>query len=69
VLVFQVIQAAKDAELRAVFAETRTSNVPAGKLLQKLSFEVAGIDTHRHSNHDMVKEVATVFWYAPVHGG
>ena len=64
VLMFQIIQAARDAELRAVSAETRTSNVPASKLLQKLSFEIAGIDTHRHSNHDMVKESATLFWYA-----
>jgi len=64
VLAYQVIQCARENGLRAVCAETRTSNVPANKLLQKLSFEIAGIDTHRHSNHDMVKEAATIFWYA-----
>ena len=26
--------------------------------------EMTGVDTHRHSNHDMVKESATIFWYA-----
>jgi ribosomal protein S18 acetylase RimI-like enzyme len=64
VLAYQVMQHAKDQELRAVSVETRTSNLPANKLMQKLAFEIAGIDTHRHSNHDMVKEAATVFWYA-----
>jgi ribosomal protein S18 acetylase RimI-like enzyme len=64
VLAYQVIQHAREIGLRAVCAETRTSNLPANKLLQKLSFEIAGIDTHRHSNHDMVKESATIFWYA-----
>jgi hypothetical protein len=33
-------------------------------MLHKLAFEIAGVDTHRHSNHDMVKEAATIFWYA-----
>jgi ribosomal protein S18 acetylase RimI-like enzyme len=64
VMIYQIIQAAKDQSLRAVSAETRTSNLPANMLLQKLAFEMAGVDTHRHSNHDMVKESATIFWYA-----
>jgi ribosomal protein S18 acetylase RimI-like enzyme len=64
VLVYQIIQYAREHELRAVSAETRTNNLPANRLLQKLAFEIAGIDTHRHSNHDMVKESATLFWYA-----
>jgi ribosomal protein S18 acetylase RimI-like enzyme len=64
VLLYQVIQHARDQGLRAVSVETRTNNLPANNLLQKLSFEIAGIDTHRHSNHDMVKEAATIFWYA-----
>jgi ribosomal protein S18 acetylase RimI-like enzyme len=64
VLVYQVIQQAKDMGLRAVCAETRTNNLPANRMLQKLSFEIAGVDTHRHTNHDMVKESATIFWYA-----
>lgn len=64
VLVYQIIQHAREKALRAVSAETRTCNLPANQLLQKLSFEIAGIDTHRYSNHDMVKESATIFWYA-----
>lgn len=64
VLMYQIVQAARDRELRAVSAETRTNNVPASKMLQKLAFEITGIDTHRHTNHDMVKESATLFWYA-----
>jgi ribosomal protein S18 acetylase RimI-like enzyme len=64
VLVYQVIQQAKDLGLRAVCAEARTSNLPANRMLQKLSFEITGVDTHRHTNHDLVKESATIFWYA-----
>jgi ribosomal protein S18 acetylase RimI-like enzyme len=64
VLVYQIIQQARDAELRAVSAQSRTNNLPAAKLLQKLAFQLTGIDTHRQSNHDLVKESATLFWYA-----
>jgi ribosomal protein S18 acetylase RimI-like enzyme len=64
VMVYQLIQHARNSELRAVYAESQTNNQPANQLLQKLSFEMAGIDTHRHSNHDMVKESATILWYA-----
>jgi ribosomal protein S18 acetylase RimI-like enzyme len=64
VLGYQVVSHARELGLRAVSAETRASNLPANKLMQKLAFEIAGIDTHRHSNHDMVKEAATIFWYA-----
>jgi ribosomal protein S18 acetylase RimI-like enzyme len=64
VMIYQIIQQARDRELRAVSTETRTNNVPAARMLQKLGFEMAGIDTHRHSNHDLVKESASIFWYA-----
>jgi RimJ/RimL family protein N-acetyltransferase len=63
-LVYQLIQAARDTELRAVAAETRANNFPANQLLAKLGFELAGLDTQRHSNHDLVKESVTLFWYA-----
>jgi ribosomal protein S18 acetylase RimI-like enzyme len=67
VMMYQhVIQHAKDRELRAVYAESQTNNHPANQLLQKLGFELAGIDTHRRSNHDLVKETATILWYAPL---
>ncbi len=64
VLVYQLIQIARERSLRAVSVETRTSNVPANRFLQKLAFEIAGLDTHRYSNHDLVKEAASLFWYA-----
>lgn len=63
-LLFQAINHARDLELRAVTAETRTDNVPAARLLSKCGFEMAGVDTQRHSNHDLVKEVASLIWYA-----
>jgi ribosomal protein S18 acetylase RimI-like enzyme len=64
VLVYQIIQQARQRGLRAVSAQTRTNNLPAARMFQKLAFELAGLDTHRHSNHDLVKESATLFWYA-----
>ena len=63
-LIFQAIQFARDNELRAVMMETKTNNLPAARLLQKYSFEIAGLDTQHQSNHDLVKESVTLFWYA-----
>ena len=62
-MLFQVIAEARRLELRAVAAETRSDNVPANRLFAKLGMELAGLDTHRNSNHDLVKESATLFWY------
>ena len=63
-MVYQVIQRTRELELRAISAEARTNNFPANQFLQKLGFDLSGVDTRRHSNHDMVKESATLFWYA-----
>jgi ribosomal protein S18 acetylase RimI-like enzyme len=63
-MIFQMIQLARDGELRAVSIETLTNNLPASSLLVKSGFELSGVDTRRRSNHDMVKEAATLFWYA-----
>ena len=63
-LVFQMIQQARDAALRAVSMETLTNNLPASALLDKCGFALSGIDIRRRSNHDIVKESATLFWYA-----
>ena len=63
-MVFQVVAAARDLQLRAVMARTRTNNFPANQFLLKSAFDLAGIDTRRNSNHDVVKEVATLIWYA-----
>jgi RimJ/RimL family protein N-acetyltransferase len=63
-MIFQLIAAARELGLRAVSAETATNNLPAGQLLVKCGFDLAGVDTKRHSNHDVVKELATLIWYA-----
>lgn len=63
-MIYQAIARAREMELRAVQAETRTNNHPAGELLLKCAFELAGVDTRRLSNHDIVKEAATLIWYA-----
>lgn len=63
-MLYGVIATAREMELRAVSAETRTNNVPAGLLLVKCGFELSGVDTRRDSNHDVVKEAATLFWYS-----
>jgi GNAT superfamily N-acetyltransferase len=63
-LVYQLIQTARDAGLRAVAAETRANHFPANQLMVKLGFELTGLDTQRMSNHDLVKESVTLFWYA-----
>ncbi|HEV8604459.1 MAG TPA: GNAT family N-acetyltransferase [Tepidisphaeraceae bacterium] len=63
-MLFQSIQQARDLGLRAVAAQSKTNNVPAGQFLLKRGFDLAGLDTQLHSNHDLVKEAVTLFWYA-----
>ena len=63
-LVYQIIQQAREQSLRAIAAQTLTNNVPAGALLAKCGFELCGVDTRHLSNHDLVKEAVTLFWYA-----
>jgi ribosomal protein S18 acetylase RimI-like enzyme len=65
-LMFQAINTARQLEVRAVSAETTTNNFAGIQLLRKLGFELSGVDTRRHSNHDVVKESATLFWYLPL---
>ena len=63
-LLYAVITAAKDQGLRAVSAATTTDNMPAARVLAKCGFEVTGLDERRTTNHDLVKETVTLFWYA-----
>jgi RimJ/RimL family protein N-acetyltransferase len=63
-MLYQAINHARDADLRAVRANVAANNFPGNQLLLKCSFELSGIDTRRHSNHDVVKESATLIWYA-----
>lgn len=65
-LAFAMIGNAREQAVRAVTAETRTDNFPAIEFLRKLGFEPAGLDTHRQSNHDLVKERATLLWCLPL---
>ena len=62
-LMFQVINYARERECRAIRVFVRTGNGPFNAMLAKLGFEIAGIDTQRHSNHDLVKEQTTLIWY------
>ncbi len=64
VMAYQIVERARQQGLRAVVAETRANNFPANQFFQKLAFELSGFDASRHSNHDLVKETATLFWYA-----
>ncbi|MCC7351001.1 MAG: GNAT family N-acetyltransferase [Phycisphaerales bacterium] len=63
-LLFGVIQQAREKGYRAVSASANSNNVPAVQLLLKCGFELCGLDTHRHSNHDLVKETVSLFFYA-----
>lgn len=63
-MMYQVIAQARDLGLRAVSAETTTDNVPAARFLLKCGFDLAGLDAQRLSNHDLVKESVTLYWYA-----
>lgn len=65
-LIFQAINYAREIEARAVRAITPSNNQPAAALLAKLGFELAGLDTFRESNHDLVKERTTLVWYLPL---
>jgi RimJ/RimL family protein N-acetyltransferase len=63
-MLYQLLQYARDNQLRAVVAESKTNNIPACQLLAKCGFDLAGVDVRRNSNHDLVKESVTLFWYA-----
>lgn len=63
-MVYRLISEARERELRAISAETRTDNFPAANFLLRCGFDLCGLDVRRHSNHDMVKETVSLFWYA-----
>jgi ribosomal protein S18 acetylase RimI-like enzyme len=62
-LLYDLQSYAREHELRAILAETLSDNGPANALLARLGFELSGLDTLRRSNHDLVKEQATIAWY------
>jgi ribosomal protein S18 acetylase RimI-like enzyme len=63
-MIYQIINGAREAGLRAVTATTLTNNIVAAKFLSKAGFDLGGVDTHFASNHDLVKEAVALFWYA-----
>jgi GNAT superfamily N-acetyltransferase len=63
-LLYAVITEARNREMRAVAAETTTDNFPACSLLLRGGFDLTGLDERRLTNHDLVKEAVTLFWYA-----
>lgn len=63
-LLYHVINRARETGVRAVTATTLTNNLPAARFLLKAGFDLAGVDTHFASNHDLVKEAVALFWYA-----
>jgi GNAT superfamily N-acetyltransferase len=62
-MMFQMIQEARQRELRAVMVESTADDFPMLQFLAKLGFEPTGLDTHYHSNHDLVKESVVLFFY------
>jgi GNAT superfamily N-acetyltransferase len=65
-LMYKAIAHAREIKVRAIAADTRTDNLPASNFLNKCGFELAGLDTKRHTNHDLVKEAVSLFWYTTV---
>lgn len=65
-LMFQAINYAREGEARAVRAYVHAGNSPFIAMLVKLGFELAGLDTFRESNYDLVKERTTLVWYFPL---
>jgi ribosomal protein S18 acetylase RimI-like enzyme len=62
-MLYHTIAAAREQQLRAVSIESVASNDPLNQLLTKLGFHITGLDSHRRSNHDLVKEAVTLIWY------
>jgi ribosomal protein S18 acetylase RimI-like enzyme len=63
-LIYLLMMTLKGKDIRAISTVTQTNNFPACQLLRKCGFELTGFDTHRRSNHDLVKEQVSLLWYA-----
>src|SRR5688500_15972068 len=70
-LLYQLISAAREreGEVRALYAEVAANNTPAQELLARIGFQLSGFDERRRSNHDLVKETATLLWYLELEPG
>ncbi len=65
-LAFKLQEWARDHALRALSATTSTANPAAAHFLVKAGYQLAGLDTARESNHDLVKEQVTLLWNHPL---
>lgn len=66
-MLYQTITQSREAEgVRALYAEVAANNAPAQELLGRVGFELNGFDERRRTNHDLVKEAATMLWYLPL---
>ncbi|MBV8781577.1 MAG: GNAT family N-acetyltransferase [Phycisphaerae bacterium] len=63
-MLFKLTQWARDGQRRALYAEAIANNMPANQLLMKCGFDLSGLDIRRTSNHDLAREITTLFWYA-----
>ena len=63
-MIYQAISESRARGLRRIAAQTRTDNFPAARFLLESAFDLTGLDTRRYTNHDLVKETVTLFWYA-----
>jgi hypothetical protein len=63
-LIYRLIQQAASRRFAPSAAET-LSQQPAGRRAAgQMRLRASGVDTRRRSNHDLVKEAVTLFWYA-----
>ena len=65
-MLFNLIGVARRHQLRAIHAAVPAHNGPAVELLSRVGFDLCGFDERRYSNHDLVKEAATLLWYLSV---
>lgn len=61
--VYQVTGYARDQDARAIRVAATADNVPFLTMLDKMGFAFSGLDVRRRTNHDLVKEQATLWWY------
>jgi ribosomal protein S18 acetylase RimI-like enzyme len=65
-MMYQLLTYAREQASRAIRAQSLSNNLPFNSLLAKVGFEINGIDLRYRSNHDLVKEQATIIWYLPL---
>ena len=65
-MLFNLVGVARERELRAIRAAVPANNGPAHELFARVGFDLCGFDERRLTNHDLVKEAATLLWYLSV---